>query len=321
MGQEQTTSAQAPPGQEQYDTRSRGDSRSASGHGSDAAKKRNETSHRSSGEDNTQSGGGFLNWVRSSGPSDEEKRLAHLNKDLSIKNKRLERSNADILAKNQELINKVQDLEHLANVRMTTINRQKQDIKTRDERLAQLADEQQGLEDQIRTAQLAMSKKSARPKVDLADDERTIKGNFMNLHDEVRKWSKTWGCADFSVVDNLSYEEKEKFLEQLGKVVALEDGQIPYTLRTSDMSTRLSVLCVSAMLGRYICTHVIEAPFRPIRPLVTRAISMPQVADQDEKIQHKNTKQKILLYEEDILGVVYNKLSCCKIYSVSTVLC
>ena len=319
MGQEQT-SAQAPPGQEQYDTHSRGDSRSAGRHGSDAAKKRNETSHKSSGADNTQSGG-FFSFGRSSGPSDEEKRLERLNKDLSIKYKNLERNNADILAKNQELMNKVQGLEHSANVHITTINRQKQDIKARDERLAQLADEQQGLEDQIRTAQLAMSKKSARPKVDLADDERTIKGNFMNLHDEVRKWSKTWGSADFSIVDNLSYEEKEKFLEQLGKVVVLEDGQIPYTLRTSNMSTRSSVLCVSAMLGQYICAHVIDAPFRPIRPLVTRAISMRQVADQDEKIQHKNTKQNMVLYEEDILSVVYHKLSSRKIYSVRTVLC
>jgi len=156
-----------------------------------------------------------------------------------------------------------------------------------------------------------MSKKSARPKVDLADDERTIKGNFMNLQDEVRKWSKTWGNEKFSVINDLSYEEEEKFLEQLGKVVALENGRIPNTLRTPDMSTRSSVLCVSAMLGRYICAHVIEAPFRPIRSLVTRPNSIPRNADQVEKIQQENTKQEMFqLYEEDVLIDMYHKLSC-----------
>jgi hypothetical protein len=310
-------------GQEHNDTDSRGYPR-AGGSRKDAAKKRNENSHGHApgGEDNHGYTHNILKFVGVSTSSSEEKRLMRLNTDLSNRNQKIERQCADLHTKNEQLSGRIQELEQLANIRMTAINRQKQDIKVRDDRLAQFADEQQGLEDQIRTAQLAMSKKSARPKVDLVDDERTIKGNFMNLHDEVRKWSKAWGSADFSIVDNLSGEDKGKFLEQLGKVVALEGGQVPHSLRASDMTTRSSVLCVSAMLGRYLCAHVIEDPFRPIRPLVARTITMLPAADQDETIQQESSKQKsLVMYEDDTLSKVYHKLSCRKMFFVSTVLC
>jgi hypothetical protein len=316
------TSAQK-SGQEYNDTDSRGDSR-AGGSRKDAAKKRNENSHGHApgGEGYHGYGHTILKLVGVSTSSSEENRLMRLNADLNIRNQKIEKKYNDFHTKNEQLSGRIQELEQLANIHMTTINRQKQEIKVRDDRLAQFADEQQGLEDQIRTAQLAMSKRSARPKVDLVDDERTIKGNFMNLHDEVRKWSKAWGSADFSIVDNLSGEDKEKFLEQLGKVVALEGGQVPHALRASDMTTRSSVLCVSAMLGRYLCAYVIEAPFRPIRPLVTRTITMPLAADQDETIQQESSKQKkLVLYEDDTLSEVYRKLSCRKMFFVSTVLC
>jgi hypothetical protein len=299
-------------GQEYNDTDSRGDSRPG-GSRQDAAKKRNESSHGRApgGEDKRGYGHSILKFVGVSTSSSEERRLMRLTTELR-----------KIETKNEQLSGRIQELEQLADNRMTTINRQKQEIKVRDDRLAQFADEQQGLEDQIRTAQLAMSKKSARPKVDLVDDERTIKGNFMNLHDEVRKWSKAWGSADFSIVDNLSGEDKGKFLEQLGKVVALEGGQVPHALRASGMTTRSSVLCVSAMLGRYLCAHVIEDPFRPIRPLVARTITMLPAADQDETIQQESSKQKsLVMYEDDTLSKVYHKLSCRKMFFVSTVLC
>jgi hypothetical protein len=310
-------------GQDYNETDSRGDSR-AGGSRKDAAKKRNENSHGHApgGEDNHGYSRAILKFVGVSTSSSEEKRLMRLNTDLSNRNRKMEKKYDDLHTKNEQLSGRIQELEQLANIHIATINQQKQEIKVRDDRLAQFADEQQGLEDQIRTAQLAMSKKSARPKVDLVDDERTIKGNFMNLHDEVRKWSKAWGSADFSIVDNLSGEDKGKFLEQLGKVVALEGGQVPHSLRASDMTTRSSVLCVSAMLGRYLCAHVIEDPFRPIRPLVARTITMLPAADQDETIQQESSKQKsLVMYEDDTLSKVYHKLSCRKMFFVSTVLC
>ncbi|KAF8862258.1 hypothetical protein BDZ45DRAFT_214926 [Acephala macrosclerotiorum] len=253
-------------GHEQYDSRQR---ESQPKHiGGISKPPRDEKMHRSTEE--SSSGSILSGWFKS-GSSEQEKQLARDKEDLSMKNAKLNRKNDALDRKNKDLTTRVRELEDLASARMTTISRQKTDINSLKIQLGQMTQEQQGMEDQIRTAQLAMSKKSSRPKIGLADEERTITGNFMNLHDQIRKWGKDWGGADFSVIESLDDEQKEKFLEQLSKVVALEDGQIPYVLRTSKMSTRSSVLCVSAMLGRYICAEVLEAPFRPLRPLLTPA--------------------------------------------------
>lgn len=50
-----------------------------------------------------------------------------------------------------------------------------------------MVEKQHEMENDIYTAQLLMSKHTTRPKTGLADEERTITGNFMNLHDNIRK--------------------------------------------------------------------------------------------------------------------------------------
>jgi hypothetical protein len=262
------------------------------------------------GEEKPNSGGGLWGWGsrRGPGPSEHEKQLAR--DDLKTKNKQLTRKNDALHKESRDNNTEIRELKVRIDDQMTTITRQKTNINSMELQLRQMTEEQQGMEDQIRTAQLAMSKKSSRPKVCLGDEEGTIKGNFMNLHDEIRKWAKRWGGANFSVIERLTSEQKERYLEQLTKVVALEDGQIPYTLKTEEMSIRSSVLCVSAMLGHYICAEVLEAPFRPLRPLVT--MQRAQTTDQDQNFQrdNANTPQPVVP-GDTILRDMYHKLSDC----------
>jgi hypothetical protein len=187
--------------------------------------------------------GGFWNWV-SSGPSEQENLLTRKNKELTDRN---------------------DTLRDLTRQQMKMISQQESEIMSLNRQLKRLSNGQQELEDQVLIAQAAMSKRTARSRTGLAEEERTIKGNFINLQNEVKKWGKTWGNAPFSIINSLSGEDEEKFLKQLGMVVALEDGQIPDTLKSEDMSIKSSILCVSAMLGRQICVEVMEDPFRALR--------------------------------------------------------
>lgn len=240
-----------------------------------------------------------------SGSTDEDKQLRKLEKerrDLVSENSALKREINDLNAKIDESENRARLQHELARSHMDTATRQKKEIEALQEKLQQMGKEQQGLEDQIGIAQLAMSKKYTRPKIGLAEEERTIQGNFLSLHDEVRKWAKMWSITDFSLVNSLDAETRKSLLNVLQKVIALDAGDIPSALKTANMSTRSSVLCVSAVLGHYICQYTIEAPFRPLRPLVTIK-SDDSGKEKDKESVNEHVLGEILL--EDL----YRKLS------------
>ncbi|KUJ13214.1 uncharacterized protein LY89DRAFT_753772 [Mollisia scopiformis] len=60
----------------------------------------------------------------------------------------------------------------------------------------------------------------------------------------------------------------------MAELTVLDSGQLLEYLRVvlgATLSSTASILSVSAILGRYICTKVFEAPFRRIRPLLSVA--------------------------------------------------
>ncbi|KUJ06537.1 uncharacterized protein LY89DRAFT_790405 [Mollisia scopiformis] len=251
--------------------------------------------------------GGILSLFRGNGISaQDEKKVKREVTELKTRNQKLTQDKTLLAQTNQRQSERLSEVTNQSSVRFNTIARQKEELTSLRLEVKQLKLDHQGMEDQIRTAQLAMSKKSSKPKIDLTDEERTIKGNFMNLHDEVRKWAKRWGSANFSVFENLSPEKKEIFLLELGKVVTLEDGCIPQCLTREEMSTRTSVLCVSALLGRYICAEVLDAPFRPLRSLFDTATG--DALDIAERQQISTHSPRVVL-GDGFLEAVYQRLS------------
>ncbi|CZR52834.1 uncharacterized protein PAC_02711 [Phialocephala subalpina] len=184
---------------------------------------------------------------------------------LSRKNTELKKGNKNAISNLENLHEKIATLQirdtgHLERIRelenltrMIICLKHITKIESLQERVKQLTREKQEMEEQIRTAQR----------------ERTIQGNIMDLHGEVKEWAKSWGRISFSVIDHSNLEKREEALDQLAAVVVLENGHILLALRTEEMSTKASVLCVSAVLAQYVYSKALGAPFRPRRQLAT----------------------------------------------------